>query len=50
MFSSVDIANQGLRTYDGKTQDMIVKPGRYELLYGSSAADKNLKKMEIELK
>lgn len=23
---------------------------RYELLYGSSAADKNLKKMEIELK
>ena len=50
MFSSVDIANQGLRTYDNKTQDMIVKPGRYELLCGSSSADKNLKKMEIELK
>lgn len=50
VMAEVDIANQGLRTYDGKTQDMIVKPGRYELLYGSSSADKNLKKMEIELK
>lgn len=50
VIAEVPIMNQGLRTFDAQLQDMVVKPGRYELLYGCSSADKDLVKMQIELK
>lgn len=48
--AEVPIMNQGLRTFDANANDMVIKPGRYELLYGCSSADKDLITMEIELK
>ncbi len=36
--------------WDPETNTMRVKPGKYEILVGSSSADKDLKKLTIEIK
>ena len=36
--------------YDGTADDLVVKSGRYEILYGSSSASKDLQKIEISVK
>ncbi|MBR0453828.1 MAG: hypothetical protein IIX29_07815 [Bacteroidales bacterium] len=44
------IMNQGLRTFDAEREEMNIKPGRYEILYGASSADQQLKKINITIK
>lgn len=46
----VPIMNQGLRTFDAEREEMNIKPGRYEILYGASSADQQLKKINITIK
>ncbi len=36
--------------YDNVVDDLVVKPGRYEILYGSSSADKDLKSLKLNVK
>ena len=36
--------------YDKTADDLVVKSGRYEILYGSSSASKDLQKIEISVK
>lgn len=43
----VPIMNQGLRTYDAEKEDMVVKPGTYEILYGGTSDDSSLQKFQI---
>ncbi len=41
---------QSFEFWDPETNTMRTKPGRYELLYGTSSADKDLKKIQVEIK
>ena len=36
--------------WDAETNTMRVKPGKYEILYGTSSQDKDLKRLSLELK
>jgi len=36
--------------WDAETNTMRVKPGKYEILYGTSSLDKDLKRLSLELK
>ena len=40
---------QSFEFWDPETNTMRTKPGRYELLYGTSSADKDLKKIQVEI-
>jgi beta-glucosidase len=35
--------------FDHETNTMRVKPGRYEVLYGTSSADQDLKGLTVDL-
>ena len=41
---------QSFEFWDPETNTMRMKPGRYELHYGTSSADKDLKKIQVEIK
>lgn len=47
---SVTLAPDAFSYYDDKADDLVQKAGRYELLYGSSSADKDLKKVVLTIK
>jgi len=46
----IPIDNETLETFDPATNTMRVLPGKYELLYGTSSSDKDLKCVEFEVK
>ena len=46
---SFDLAPESFNSFNDKTQKFDVLPGKYELLYGSSSADKSLKKITLEI-
>ena len=48
--ATLTLDRQRFEFWDPETNTMRVKPGRYELLVGTSSADKDLKRMEVEVK
>ena len=44
---SVQLAPESFQSFNDKTQTMEIRPGKYQLLYGSSSADKDLKKVDL---
>ena len=47
---NLHLTAQSFEFWDPETNTMRTKPGRYELLYGTSSADKDLKKIQVEIK
>jgi len=46
----IDFPRSRFEGWDAKTNTMRVLPGRYELMTGSSSADKDLKKIQVSIK
>ena len=46
----IDLPRESFECWDAQTNTMRVLPGKYELMVGSSSADKDLKKVVITLK
>ena len=46
----IDFPRSRFEGWDAKTNTMRVVPGRYELMVGSSSADKDLKKIQVSIK
>ena len=47
---SIDLPRERFETWDAATNTMRVLPGQYELMVGTSSADKDLQKVLIDLK
>ncbi len=47
---SIDLPRDRFEGWDAKTNTMRVVPGRYELMVGSSSADKDLKKVMVNIR
>jgi len=47
---SIDLPRERFEGWDAKTNTMRVVPGRYELMVGSSSADKDLKKVMVNIR
>ena len=47
--ANLKITNASLEFWDAETNTMRTKPGKYEILYGTSSLDKDLKKLTITL-
>ena len=45
----IDLPRERFEGWDAKTNTMRVVPGRYELMVGSSSADKDLKKIQVNI-
>ena len=48
--TKLTLDRKGFEFWDPETNTMRVKPGKYEILVGNSSADKDLKKLTIEIK
>ena len=46
----IDLPRQRFEGWDAKTNTMRVVPGRYELMVGSSSADRDLKKIQVNIR
>ena len=46
---SFDLAPETFNSFNDQTQKFDILPGKYELLYGSSSADKSLKKVTLDI-
>ena len=44
---SIQLAPESFQSFNDKTQTMEIRPGKYQVLYGSSSADKDLKPLEL---
>ena len=44
---TVQLAPEAFQSFNDKTQTMEIRPGKYQLLYGSSSADKDLKSVNL---
>lgn len=47
---TIDLPRKSFEGWDPQTNTMRVVPGKYEVMVGSSSADKDLKKMTVEIK
>ena len=47
---TIELPRERFETWDAKTNSMRVIPGQYELMMGSSSADKDLKKIVVTVK
>ena len=47
---TIELPRERFETWDAKTNSMRVLPGQYELMMGSSSADKDLKKIVVTVK
>ena len=47
---TIDLPRNSFEGWDAKTNTMRVVPGKYELMVGSSSADKDLQKIAIQIK
>ncbi|MBQ7514490.1 MAG: glycoside hydrolase family 3 C-terminal domain-containing protein [Prevotella sp.] len=47
--ATLKLERKSFEFWDSETNTMRVKPGRYEILVGTSSADKDLKKMEVKI-
>ena len=48
--AEIALTRESFEFWDAGTNTMRVKPGKYELLYGTSSLDKDLKKLAFDLK
>jgi beta-glucosidase len=46
--ATLTLTPKSFEFWDAATNTMRTKPGKYEILYGSSSLDKDLKKLSIE--
>ena len=46
---TIDLAPDAFAYYDGN-DGLAVKPGKYQILYGSSSADKDLQALDFKVK
>ena len=46
---TIDIAPDAFAFYDGD-DGLAIKPGKYQILYGNSSADADLKALDFEVK
>ncbi len=47
---SVELPASSFEYYDSSADDLVVKPGKYQILYGSSSADADLKALPLTVK
>jgi len=47
---SVELPASSFEYYDSSVDDLVVKPGKYQILYGSSSADADLKALPLTVK
>ena len=47
---SIDLPRERFEGWDTKTNTMRVVPGKYELMVGASSADKDLKKIVVNVR
>lgn len=47
---TLNLPSSSFEYYDDATDDLIVKKGKYQILYGSSSSDKDLKVLNLRLK
>ena len=48
--ATIALDKKSFEFWDAETNTMRTKPGKYELLYGTSSADKDLRKLTVEIK
>ena len=48
--ATIALDKKSFEFWDAETNTMRTKPGKYELFYGTSSADKDLQKMTVEIK
>jgi len=48
--ATLKLSPKSFEFFDTETNTMLTKPGRYELLYGTSSQDKDLNRLEVEIK
>ena len=48
--ANLNLERKSFEFFDTETNTMRVKPGKYEILYGTSSQDKDLKKLSLELR
>ena len=46
---SIELEPKAFWSFNDETQDMEIRPGKYEVLYGKSSADSDLKKVELRI-
>ncbi|MBO7192105.1 MAG: glycoside hydrolase family 3 C-terminal domain-containing protein [Bacteroidales bacterium] len=47
---SIELPASSFEYYDSTADDLVVKPGKYQILYGSSSADADLKALNFTIK
>jgi len=47
---TLSLNRKSFEFWDAETNTMCVKPGKYEILVGTSSVDQGLKRMEVEVK
>ena len=47
---AIDFPRERFECWDAKTNTMRVVPGKYEIMLGSSSADKDLKRITVNVK
>ena len=47
---SIELPADSFEYYDSEADDLVVKPGKYQILYGSSSADADLKALKLTVK
>ena len=47
---TIELPRERFETWDAKTNTMCVVPGKYELMLGTSSADKDLQKRQVSIK
>lgn len=46
---SIELTSKAFQSFNDQTQSMEVRPGKYQVLYGSSSADKDLKSLQLTI-
>ena len=44
---TIELAPEAFESFNDQTQTMVIRPGNYEILYGGSSADKDLKSLSL---
>ena len=44
---TIELAPEAFESFNDQTQTMVIRPGNYEILYGGSSADKDLKSLGL---
>ena len=47
---SVELPADSFEYYDSEADDLVVKPGKYQILYGSSSSDDDLQALPLTIK